>query len=164
MSYTLYEPVVIVGDRARLHVAEGARIDSFVKLEIGVGLSIGRYVHLASFTHVGIGGGETIIEDCAAVASGGKVISGSNQPPAPSMSASAPDHMQLVERKRTWIGRYAFVATNAVVLPGVTLGEGAVLAAGAVATQDIPPWEIWGGVPARKIGERVIRRDMVHFR
>jgi putative colanic acid biosynthesis acetyltransferase WcaF len=41
-----------------------------------------------------------------------------------------------------WVGAMSKVA------PGVTLGEGAVLAMGSVATQDIPPWDVWSGVPA----------------
>lgn len=52
------------------------------------------------------------------------------------------------------IGRRAWVCARATVLPGVTLGEGAVLATGAVATKNIEPWSVHGGVPARRIRER----------
>lgn len=152
-GYELFEPVVLVRP-GQISIGVGSRIDSFVKLEGGEGLVIGRYVHVASFAHVGIGGGRTILEDYCAVASGGKVISGSNSPRGLSMSASAPHELQIIERKITSVERFAFVATNAVVMPGVTLGEGAVLAAGAVATRDVPAWEIWAGVPARRIADR----------
>lgn len=155
-SYQLFEPVVIVGNRDRLLIESDARIDSFVKLEIGDGLKIGKFVHIASFAHIGIGGGETVIGDFAAVASGGKIISGSNQPDAMSMSASAPKIMQHVSKSKTIIGAYAFIGTNAVVMPGVILHDGAVLAAGAVATKDIPAWEIWAGVPAKFIAKRIV--------
>jgi acetyltransferase-like isoleucine patch superfamily enzyme len=47
-----------------------------------------------------------------------------------------------------WIG------TGAKILPGVNIGEGAVIAAGAVVNTDVPPYEIYGGIPAKKIGER----------
>ena len=47
-----------------------------------------------------------------------------------------------------------FVGARAIVLPGVTLGEGAVIAAGAVVTHDVPPYTIVAGVPARRIGDR----------
>jgi len=42
-------------------------------------------------------------------------------------------------------------------LPGVKIGNGAVVAAGAVVTKDIPDFEIWGGVPAKKISERQLK-------
>jgi acetyltransferase-like isoleucine patch superfamily enzyme len=48
----------------------------------------------------------------------------------------------------TWIG------ARATILSGVTIGEGAVIAAGCVVNRDVPPYEIHGGVPNRKIGER----------
>jgi len=52
------------------------------------------------------------------------------------------------------IGDYAFVGTRAMILPGCNIGLGGVLAAGSVLTRSIPDYEIWAGVPARKIGKR----------
>ncbi len=52
------------------------------------------------------------------------------------------------------IGDFVFVGTRAVILPGVTLGKGAVVAAGAVVTRDVAPFDIVAGCPARKIGSR----------
>jgi putative colanic acid biosynthesis acetyltransferase WcaF len=52
------------------------------------------------------------------------------------------------------LGRYAWVAARACVSPGVNLGEGAILGLGSVATQDLEPWSIYAGVPARKLKER----------
>ena len=54
----------------------------------------------------------------------------------------------IILKGDNWIG------ANATILKGVTVGEGAVVAAGAVVTKDIPPFTIWGGVPAKQIGER----------
>ena len=47
------------------------------------------------------------------------------------------------------IGRDCWIGANAIILPGVTVGEGAVIAAGAVVTKDVPAKGIAGGVPAR---------------
>lgn len=44
-----------------------------------------------------------------------------------------------------------FVGVNATLLPGITVGEGGVVAAGAVVTEDVPPWHVVGGVPARVV-------------
>jgi len=49
---------------------------------------------------------------------------------------------------------WAWIATNAIILGGVTVGEGAIVAAGAVVTKDVPPYTIVGGNPAKVIGER----------
>ncbi|WP_309385077.1 acyltransferase [Cerasicoccus frondis] len=49
---------------------------------------------------------------------------------------------------------YVFVGARATILPGVTLGEGSVVAAGAVVTKSTDPYTIVGGVPARVIGQR----------
>lgn len=49
---------------------------------------------------------------------------------------------------------YVWVSVRAIILPGVTIGKGAVIAAGAVVTKDVEPYSIMGGIPAKKIGER----------
>jgi len=51
------------------------------------------------------------------------------------------------------VKRNAVLYVNAVVLPGITIGENAVVAAGAVVTKDVPAFEQWAGVPARKVGD-----------
>jgi acetyltransferase-like isoleucine patch superfamily enzyme len=52
------------------------------------------------------------------------------------------------------IGDRVWIGYRALIMPGVTLGEGAVVAAGAVVTKDVPAWAIVAGNPARIIGER----------
>jgi acetyltransferase-like isoleucine patch superfamily enzyme len=52
------------------------------------------------------------------------------------------------------VGDWAWIATNAIILAGVTIGEGAVVAAGAVVTKDVAPYSVVGGNPAKVIGER----------
>lgn len=52
------------------------------------------------------------------------------------------------------IGDRVWIGPNAQILHSVTIGEGAVIAAGAVVTKDVPPFAIMGGVPAKQIGTR----------
>ena len=57
-------------------------------------------------------------------------------------------------RKPIKICDYVWIGAGATVLQGVETGEGAVVAAGAVVVDDVPPYTVVGGVPAKKIGER----------
>ena len=52
------------------------------------------------------------------------------------------------------IGNRAWIGPGVIILHSVTIGEGAVVAAGAVVTKDVEPYTLVGGVPAKKIGER----------
>lgn len=49
---------------------------------------------------------------------------------------------------------YAWISVRAIILPGVTIGRGAVVAAGAVVTKNVPDCVIVGGIPAKIIGNR----------
>ncbi len=57
------------------------------------------------------------------------------------------------------VGDYAWICARACVQPGISVGEGAVLAMASVATHDLDPWTVYGGVPARKIKLRQNRRQ-----
>jgi len=52
------------------------------------------------------------------------------------------------------VGDYVFIGPRSIILPGVKIGKGAIVAAGAVVTKDVPDFAIVGGIPAKVIGER----------
>jgi len=59
------------------------------------------------------------------------------------------------------IGDDVWVGAGAVLLPGARVGTGAVIAAGAVVNGEVPSYEVWGGVPARRLGERGSRTHSI---
>ena len=58
------------------------------------------------------------------------------------------------EKEPVVIGDDCWIGRRAMIMPGVTIGDGCVIAAGAVVTKDIPPYSVAGGVPARVIRTR----------
>ena len=70
-------------------------------------------------------------------------------------TSSAPRGMRKEDSKREIIlGEGVWLGVNSIILMGVEIGDNAVVAAGAVVNKSIPPNEIWGGIPAKKVGER----------
>ena len=55
------------------------------------------------------------------------------------------------------IGSYAWICARATVQPGISVGDGAVLALGAVATRNLDAWTVYAGVPARAVKMRVMK-------
>jgi maltose O-acetyltransferase len=64
------------------------------------------------------------------------------------------DDFHCDKRAPVTIEDYVWIGHRAIIMPGVTLGRGAVVAAGAVVTKSVPPMSIVAGVPARVIGQR----------
>jgi putative colanic acid biosynthesis acetyltransferase WcaF len=62
-----------------------------------------------------------------------------------------------------WLGSYSWICARASVLPGVTVGEGAVLALGSVAARNLDPWTVYGGIPAKPLKKRIMRQQKTEF-
>lgn len=57
------------------------------------------------------------------------------------------------------VGNHVWIGANSIILQGVTIGTGAVVAAGALVNKDIPPFSLYGGVPAKFI--KSINQDLI---
>ena len=91
-----------------------------------------------------------IIEEYVGWGPGAKVL-GSTHTGVP---VDVPVIQTELEIKPVRIGAWADIGVNAVILPGVTVGRGAIVGAGAVVTEDVPPFAIVAGVPARLVRYR----------
>ena len=133
-------------------------------------LGKGSYIHMgAKFYYpknIKIGQG-TIIGDHATLDGRAKLTIGSHVDIASEVMIFNSEHdiesesFNAIEEP-VEIGDYVFIGPRAIILAGVKIGEGAVVAAGAVVTKDVEKYEIVGGVPAKVIGER--KQKDLHYR
>ena len=85
---------------------------------------------------------------------GAKIVAGSASLEGETCSAAAPVEQQIVKRSKVVLKKNATVFTNAVVLPGVTVGEGCSVGAQSLVKADLEPWGMYAGCPVRRIRER----------
>lgn len=138
----------------RLRLGDHSTIDDFVFFNAGAGTVVGRYVHIACHVSV-IGNGGMEIGDYAVLATGCRVLTATDTfVGGARMSTHLPEEHRHVVVGKVVIGRDAFLGANAVVMPGVHVGEGAVAGAGSVVTADLAPWTVYTGCPARPRGPR----------
>lgn len=108
------------------------------KLRIGNEVSIGWHCLLDSR-------GGCIIKDNVNISSYVKIITAGHDINNPNFTGKT---SPVIIEKNVWL------ATGCTILMGVHIGEGAVVAAGAIVTRDVAPFTVVGGVPAKKIGDR----------
>lgn len=146
--YALSNKGIVIGDNFSL--GEFAIIEcTGVLRSIGESLQIGNNVGINHYCFIGVRGPVKI---------GDNVIFG------PRVSVFSENHNsdrfdipikdQGETRNSTTIGNDVWIGANSVILSGVTIGDGAIIAAGAVVSKDVPPLAIVGGVPAKIIKYR----------
>ena len=131
-----------IGQRPK--VWRGVWIDDCQKFSVGNDVTIGHSVIL-------ICGGGVTVGDRAMIGHGAQIVSSGHRIPA---DRHEPMRWSGPEAKPISIGSDAWIGAGAILLPGVDVGEGAVVAAGAVVTKNVPPFVIVGGNPARLLRER----------
>lgn len=153
VDVTIYQLVRVTGASA-IEVGDHVIVDDFVFLDGGQRLAIGSYVHIAAYSSI-MGGATCILEDFAGLSAGVRLVTGTDLADGTGLTnPTVPDDLRAVHRGTVHLQRHALIGANAVVLPDVTIGEGAVVGAGAVVTKDLPPWTICVGAPARPVKER----------
>jgi acetyltransferase-like isoleucine patch superfamily enzyme len=93
---------------------------------------------------------DLVIEESVGWGPGAKVLGSTHT----GLPADVPVMQTDLEIKPVRIGAWADIGVNAVILPGVTVGRAAIVGAGAVVTEDVKPFSIVAGVPARFLRDR----------
>ena len=104
-------------------------------------------------------GDNTIINRRCSIDGRGGFTIGHNVSLSPEVMLITASHLKddpkfVVDYKSITIEDYAWVGSRATIMPGVTIGKGAVVAVGAVVTKDVPPFTVVAGIPAKQIASR----------
>jgi|ETNmetMinimDraft_26_1059896.scaffolds.fasta_scaffold04559_3 acetyltransferase-like isoleucine patch superfamily enzyme len=161
--------VEIWGD-GNVRIGNGCHLDMYARLAAGEAsqsqtgtIDVGDHVHIGPQTQLAGRGGITI-GSYTAITAGTKIFSATNIGDSPDnpydllpMSHAAPLDRQRVFEAPVSIGDHVFVGLNVCILPGITIGRGAIVNSGTVVTRDVPEFAIVGGNPARVQGYRLPR-------
>ena len=142
-----------------VHISSGVGFKHLETFEIGNGVFVGAQAYVQGRfdgkcvigDHVWIGpqsyfdARNLIIEDYVGWGPGAKVLGSTHT----GLPIAVPIIQTDLEIKPVRVEAWADIGTNAVVLPGVTIGKGSIVGAGAVVVKDVPPFAVVAGVPAR---------------
>jgi acetyltransferase-like isoleucine patch superfamily enzyme len=151
-------PLAKVIDPERISIGDSVIIDDFVFLAGGEKTDIGSFVHIGAFTCI-TGNGAFTMEDFSGLSGGVSVYTGNEDYLGESLTNPAvPAPYRTPIRSFVHIKKHAIVGAKTVILPGVTIGEGAAIGANSLITKDCAPWTVYAGSPARPIRARPSER------
>lgn len=131
-----------------LSALTGRKVDPSVKLfppiysDFGKNITLGKNVFINDCCHFQDHGGVTV---------GDGTLIGHNVVFATINHDVRPEHRSEMKAAPIRLGKDVWVGSNVTFLPGVTVGDGAIVAAGAVVSRDVAPRTVVAGVPARKM-------------
>lgn len=137
-----------------ISLGDSVLIDDFVLLMGGRDTSIGSFVHIASFTSI-TGGGALVMEDFSGLSSGVRIFTGNEDYDGGGLTnPTVPAPYRMPIRSFVHLRKHALIGSNSVILPGVTVNEGAAIGANSLVTRDCEPWTIYAGTPSRPLRPR----------
>jgi len=139
----------------RISLGARCRIDDFCILSAGEGgIMIGRHVHIAAMCTL-IGKGKIEVCDFAGISGRVSVYSSNDDYSGSCLTnPTVPEEFRRTDNRDVTIGRHAIVGAGSVVLPGVTIGEGAAVGALSLVNRSLEPFGVYAGRPAKHIKER----------
>ena len=136
---------------AQMHINGNPRIHSTASLRCGSNIYLGLNSHINQYCCIWASeNSKILIGDNVLMGPGVKIFSSNH-----GMSRTdIPMNIQPIKEKDIVIGDDVWIGANSVVVAGVKIGKGSVIAAGSVVTKDIPEYIIAGGIPAKPLKKR----------
>lgn len=132
--------------RQQLSIITNQRIDPSVEVRLPFYTDFGRNIHFGKNIFINSG---VMFTDLGGIYIGNNVLIGPKVTIATVNHPLKPQERHHVDLKPVYIRQNAWIGANAVIVPGITIGENAVVAAGAVVTHNVPKDTMVAGVPAR---------------
>lgn len=145
-----------------MSIGNSVRIDDFCILSAGPrGIAIGDHVHIAAYCML-CGEESIILEAFSGLSSRVSIYSSSDDYLGTGLTnPTVPRELTFVHHGKVHLRKHVIIGAGTVILPGVTLGEGAAVGALSLVNRPVPAFSVVGGVPARFIKER--KRDFVEI-
>jgi acetyltransferase-like isoleucine patch superfamily enzyme len=136
-----------VAPRAKMNIAGNPRIHPTASLRCGESIFLGKNSHINQYCCIWASkNSKIVLGDNLLMGPGVKIFSSNH-----STKIGIPMNTQPYREKDIIIGNDVWLGANAVVVAGVTIGDGAIVAAGSVVTKDVPKNTIVGGIPVKPI-------------
>ena len=117
----IFGRITCIGDH--IEIGNDSTLNEGVLLNSRTTLKIGSYVHISPYVQIHTGG----------------------------LEIKTPYHNRIHYSRSVIIEDGVWLCAGAIINPGIRIGKGSVVAAGSVVNDNIPEYELWGGIPARKI-------------
>lgn len=138
---------------SNISIDDNTRIDDFALLSGTI--IIGKHVHIAAYTGLFAGSAGIEIEDFCGISAHCCVYAASDDYSGKALTnPTIPDKYKMVTEKKVIFMKHALVGAGSIVLPGVTIGEGASFGSMSLITKDAKPWTMYVGAPAKELRPR----------
>lgn len=147
---------------SRIAIGSHVRVDDFCVLSAGEGgIEIGDYVHIAVYCSL-IGAGKIKLNDFCNLSSRVSIYSSNDDYSGEHLTnPTVPDKFTGVTHADVLLGKHVIIGSGSIVLPGICLADGVAVGALSLVTKNCQAFGIYGGAPARRLGER--KRDLLEL-
>ena len=139
-----------------VHLGSNVRIDGYCILTAGsAGLIIDEHVHISAYCFLVGAGGKIHLQAFSGVASRSTLYAATDDFREGYLTGpTVPNKYRNVHGGDITLGRHGLIGAGSIVLPGVSIGEGAAVGAMSLVRKDVPPYAIVAGNPLRTLGHR----------
>ncbi len=137
-----------------VEIGDNVIIDDFVFISLRNGIKIGNYVHIG-VSSVITGRAEVSLESFSGLSSGVRLFTSTELFDGDNLTnPTIPSCFRKIKSGPIVISKHAVICANSVIMPNVTIGEGAVIGAQSFVTKSVEPWGIYQGSPLKRIKSR----------